>query len=285
MRAGFLGPEGTFSHEAMLATPALDELELIALPTIRDAVIAVQDGEVDRALVPIENSIEGSVNATLDALAFEADRVVVVGEAIHAISQCVIAPGPVALESVQAVVSHPHASAQCARFVRRTMPSARIIASNSTADAVRLVAEHGDGWVALGPGLAAARYGCEVLQAGVEDEPGNETRFVWLAPEGTPAGVPGCSEPAVGGAWKTATVFWGAGTGSSGWLVGCLTELSSRGVNLTRIESRPRRRALGEYMFFVDFEGRDRDPQIAEALEAFASHVEVLRVLGSFPAA
>ena len=112
---------------------------------------------------------------------------------------------------------------------------------------------------------------------------GNETRFVWLAPTGAAAGLPGAVEQR--GPWKTAIVFWGAGSESPGWLVTCLGELSSRGVNMTRIESRPRRQGLGRYMFFVDLEGGDSAPQVVEALDALRGHVEVLRSLGSFPAA
>jgi prephenate dehydratase len=114
------------------------------------------------------------------------------------------------------------------------------------------------------------------LRAGVEDVPDNETRFVWLARVGTPVGG--------GGPWKTAIVFWGVGSEAPGWLVRCLAEFSSRAVNLTRIESRPRKQGLGRYMFFVDVEGRDAEPHVAESLAALGEHVEELRVLGSYPA-
>jgi prephenate dehydratase len=131
--------------------------------------------------------------------------------------------------------------------------------------------------------MAAERYGCQVLRAGVEDIPDNETRFVWLGPLGTPPGAPGLPDPPLG-PWKTAIVFWGVGSEAPGWLVRCLSEFSSRAVNLTRIESRPRKQGLGRYMFFVDFEGRDSEPHVAESLSALNGHVEVLRVIGSFPA-
>ncbi len=282
LRVGFLGPEGTFTHEAVLGLPGADAFELVACPTIFDVVMAVEDGRTDRGLVPIENSIEGSVSATLDALAIETEEVAIVGEVVHSIRQCLIAPAPIDLAAVEVVVSHPQASAQCAHFIRANMPAATVMATSSTADAVRLAAEHGGGWVALGNRLAAARYRCEVLLDGVEDQAGNATRFVLLAPAGT--SVP----PLVSGAddrWKTALVFWGAGTGAPGWLVDCLSELSQRGVNMTRIESRPRKRALGEYLFFVDCDGHREEPAVADALTGLQRHVEVLRVLGSFPAA
>jgi prephenate dehydratase len=158
-----------------------------------------------------------------------------------------------------------------------------VLAGSSTAEAVRMVAEHDGAWAALGNRLAAERYGCQVLRSGVEDVADNETRFVWLAPAGTPPGPPGDRSPL--GPWKTAIVFWGVGAEAPGWLVNCLSEFAARQVNLTRIESRPRKQGLGRYMFFLDLEGRDRDGHVAAALDGLRERVEVLRVLGSFPAA
>lgn len=284
MRIGYLGPEGTFTHEALIAsTEQPQSVEAIPLPTIYDTVMAVHRGEVERALVPIENSLEGSVNATVDALAMEADDVTIVGELVHPIRHCLIARQELGLEEIETVISHPQATAQCARFIRGQLGHARVLAGSSTADAVRMVAEHDGPWAALGNRLAAERYRCHVLQAGVEDLPANETRFVWLAPRGTPAADPALPRPALG-PWKTAIVFWGIGSEAPGWLVGCLAELAARGVNLTRIESRPRKQGLGRYMFFVDLEGGTDEPQVQEALEALGARVELLRVLGSFPA-
>jgi len=283
MRAAYLGPEGTFTQEALLTAPGAASLELVPMPTIYDTVMAVHEGEVERALVPIENSLEGSVNATLDALAMETEDVAILAEVIHPIRQCLIARSPLELDAIETVVSHPQANGQCARFVRTRLPRARVLAAPSTADAVRMVAEHDGAWAALGNRLAAALYGCEVLRAGVEDVAGNETRFVWLGPgDGTP-GLPGDGAPR--GPWKTAIVFWGVGSEAPGWLVACLSELASRGVNLTRIESRPRKQGLGRYMFFADLEGRDSEPHVLAALDGLRAHVEALRVLGSFPAA
>jgi prephenate dehydratase len=147
-----------------------------------------------------------------------------------------------------------------------------------------MVAAHGGAWAALGNRLAAERYGCLVLRAGVEDVAENETRFVWLGPTGAPPGGPG-NRDGSRGPWKTALVFWGVGSEAPGWLVSCLSEFAQREVNLTRIESRPRKQGLGRYMFFLDLEGRATDPHVAEALEGMRARVEVLRVLGSFPAA
>ena len=152
---------------------------------------------------------------------------------------------------------------------------------------MRTVAAHDGPWAALGNRLAAEHYGCVVLRAGVEDVGDNETRFVWLARAGT---APGGPRVATGqatslGPWKTAIVFWGVGSEAPGWLVACLSEFAQRGVNLTRIESRPRKQGLGRYMFFVDLEGREDETHVSAGLTSLRARVERLRVLGSFPSA
>jgi prephenate dehydratase len=280
MRVGYLGPEGTVSHEALMSAPGAEASELVPLPTLHEAVIAVHDGAVERALVPIENSLEGSVNPTLDAIAFETEDVVIVGELRHPVHLHLVAAGPLELAEIRAVVSHPQASGQSARFLRAALPGVPVVAARSTADAVRQVADSFEsGAAAIGTRGAAARYGCVVLREDVEDDPGSETRFVWIARAG--------SEPdAAGeGPFKTALVFWGAGSAGPGWLVRCLSEFAARDVNLTRIESRPRRQGLGEYMFFLDLEGSAADQEVAAAIEGLRANADVVRILGSFPAA
>jgi prephenate dehydratase len=280
MRIAYLGPEGTNSHEALLAATAADAGdEHVPLPTIYDCVVAVQEGEAERAFVPIENALEGSVNATLDALAVETQAVAIAGEVVHPIHTCLIAREALELSAIETVVSHPHANAQCAHFLRTRLPQAQVLAASSTAEAVRRVAEQGGRVAALGSRTAAALYGCEILRADVDDAAGNETRFVWLeAARDRP-------ETAGHGPWKTAIVFWGVGAEAPGWLVRCLSEFAFRGVNLTRIESRPRKQGLGRYMFFIDLEGSASEGPVAEALTGLRAHVEHLRVLGSFRAA
>jgi prephenate dehydratase len=283
IRAGYLGPEGTFTHEALIDAAGGAELELVSFPTIYDTVMAVHEGLVERALVPIENSLEGSVNATLDALAMETEDVRILGEVVHPIRHCLIARAELELSDIEVVVSHPQANAQCGRFIRARLAGATVLSGSSTADAVRMVAEHDGRWAAIGTRVAAERYGCHVLRAGIEDVSDNETRFAWLGPAGAEPGGPDDRAPVLG-PWKTAIVFWGVGSEAPGWLVSCLLEFASREVNLTRIESRPRKQGLGRYMFFADLEGHDAEPHVAEALEAMRADVEVLRVLGSFPA-
>jgi prephenate dehydratase len=148
-------------------------------------------------------------------------------------------------------------------------------AAASTAEAVREVAASGEPWGALGAASAAGIYGCVVLREAVEDTPDNVTRFVWIAPDGT--------RPTGEGRWRTTLVFSELGDDHPGALVEALTEFSSRRVNLTRIESRPRRRGLGRYMFFIDLDGAESEPPVAEAIEALRSKAESVRILGSYP--
>jgi prephenate dehydratase len=282
MRVGYFGPPGTFTEEALRAS-APDGVEPVPLPSIYATVTAVQDGTVQRGVVPIENALEGSVDATLDALAVETEDVVIVAEVVLPISHCLIAREEIDLGDITVVASHPQANAQCARFLRERLPNARVLAASSTSDAVRMVADNGEpGWAAIGNRLAADLYGCRVLREGVQDLADNVTRFVWLARAGE---QPAAEAAPDGGRWKTSVVFWGSGDATPGWLVRCLSELAFRGVNLTRIESRPRRMGLGHYMFFVDLEGHAAQAPVDEALSGLRGHCEGLRTLGTYPAA
>ncbi len=275
MRVAYLGPAGTFSEDAVRAAAADTAIDPLPEPTIYDAITAVHERRADRALVPFENSIEGSVRATLDTLAFDAPSVAIVGEHDQPISNNLIARAEIPLSEIEVVLSHPQASAQCARFIRAELTRAQVRTAPSTADAVREVAARDEPWAALG-GVSAARiYDCVVLRESVEDDPGNVTRFVWIAPAGTTA---------VGaGPWKTTLSFSELGADHPGALVDALTEFSSRELNLTRIESRPLRRGLGRYMFFIDVEGAEEDAAVADAIGALRSKAENVRVIGSYP--
>jgi prephenate dehydratase len=264
MRVGYFGPPGTFTEEA-LRFSAPPGVERVALPSILATVLAVQQGDVERAVVPIENALEGSVDATLDALSVDAEDVVIVGEVVRPISHYLIAREPLALDEISVVVSHPQALGQCTRFLRGELPGARTTSANgSTAEAVRTVAQTAEpGWAAIGTQLAAELYGCVVVRERIEDRSDNQTRFVWLA---RAADAPAALPPADDARWKSSLVFWGD-------------------VNLTRIESRPRRVGLGSYLFFVDLEGDARGAVVSAALDALAVHCEGLRLLGTYPAA
>jgi prephenate dehydratase len=275
VRVAYLGPRGTFSEEALLAT-APPGAEPVPLPTVDAVVRAVEDGAADRGVVPIESATEGSVDATLDALA--ASPVTIVREVVRPISHALITRSELPLERITTVASHPQALAQCADFLRTELPWARALAWSSTAEAVLETAARPEPWAAIGTPRAAELYGCVVLRERIEGRAGNETRFVWVAPAGTP---PDPARPAS----KTSLAFWGAGAAEPGWLVRCLSEFAFRGVNLTRIESRPRKDRLGQYVFFVDLEGAAGAERVAAAIEGLRAHCDEVRVLGTYPAA
>ncbi len=275
MRIAYLGPAGTFTEDALGEAIPEGGFEPLRTATIPDAILAVERGEAERAVVPIENSLEGSVRPTLDTLAFEAGAVTIVGEHDYRVRVHLIAREGTRAENVEAVLSHPQPLAQCQRFLRETFPAVELRNASSTAAAVRMVSESSRPWAALGARAAAALYGCELLREGVEDQDDNVTRFVWIAAAG--------SEPEGSGPWKTSLVFSEVGADHPGALVECLGEFSDRGINLTRIESRPLRQGLGQYMFFCDLEGRETDSTVAEAIAALRTKAASVRILGSYP--
>jgi prephenate dehydratase len=276
VKIAYLGPAGTFTEDALYeALGGRQDFEPLRTPTIDEAILAVERGEAERALVPFENSIEGSVRGTLDTLAFEAESVMIVGEHDFGVRAMLIAREPIEPARAEAVLSHPQPLAQCARFLRDTLPQAERRVASSTAEAVREVSESDRPWVAIGARSAADLYGCTILREGIEDEANNITRFVWIGPAGT--------EPYPGRAWKTSLVFSELGADHPGALVEALQEFSSRGVNLARIESRPLRSELGRYMFFCDLEGSTSDPVVDDAITALRTKAASVRILGSYP--
>ncbi|HEV2062083.1 MAG TPA: prephenate dehydratase domain-containing protein, partial [Solirubrobacteraceae bacterium] len=196
MRAGYLGPQGTFSEEALLAT-APDGAEAVPMATVDAVVRAVAEGTAERGLVPIESAAEGSIDATLDALA--TSPVTILREVVRPISHALIARSEIPLERITTVVSHPQALAQCAEFLRAELPGATALAWSSTAEAVLEASARAEPWAAIGTPRAAELYGCVVLREGIEGRAGNQTRFVWIAPAGTPVQRP----------TKTSLAFWG----------------------------------------------------------------------------
>jgi prephenate dehydratase len=275
MRVAFLGPAGTFTEDALREAAPDEEIEAVRMPTVHDAILAVERGEAERALVPFENSIEGSVRSTLDTLAFDTKTVTIAGEYDFRVHAHLIARQGTELEQISAILSHPQPLAQCAGFLREHLPGVERRSVSSTAEAVRMVGESVRPWAAIGARAAADLYGCTVLREGIEDEADNVTRFVWIAPADT--------KPTGAGPWRTSLVFSELGADHPGALVDALHEFSSRGVNLSRIESRPLRQGLGRYMFFCDLEGAVDDQPVAEALEALRAKAESVRILGSYP--
>jgi prephenate dehydratase len=277
VKVAYLGPAGTFSEDALRVAAGDDAYEALPLPSVYDAILAVAEGGAERALVPFENSIEGSVRVTLDTLALDAPAVAIVGEHDQQIRHSLIAARSIDLGEIRVVVSHPQPLAQCARFLRSELGTAELRAAPSTAEAVKEVIDHADGLAAIGPVSAAELYGCVVLREGIEDADDNVTRFIWLAPRGVAASG--------GGPWRTSLCFAELGADHPGALVEALTEFSDRDVNLTRIESRPLRQGLGRYMFFVDLEGDAAEPPVAAAIDALRTKAESVRVLGTYPVA
>ncbi len=280
-RAAFLGPAGTFSEEALLASARPEAVEPLPYGSIHEAVIALRDGDAELALVPIENSLEGSIDVTLDLLAEQAAHVQISGEALLRVRHALIAAREAPMAEITTVLSHPAVPAQCTRLLRGELAHATVRPAASTAEAVRSVVEMGDpATAALGTVLAAEIYGGTVLREDVQDRDDNETRFVWLTRDGSAPPL-----RAEGGGRRCSIVFWGPGTDHAGWLVGCLGEFASREINLTKIESRPRRGRLGSYMFFADLDAGAAEPAVAEALERLQRICDEVRVLGSYAAA
>jgi prephenate dehydratase len=274
-RIAFLGPEGTFSEQALLSQPDYAAMELVACDSIPDVLHAVTSGQVEVGLVPIENAIEGSVNVTLDALIFDHD-LRMQREVVIPIVMCLLAPAGVGIGGIERVVSMPVATAQCRTFLSEHLPRAEHVVANSTAGAARLVAEEADGRsAAIGTSLAGEVHGLEVLAEDIEDHRGNETRFVAVTRGGVPAPT--------GHDKTTIVVFQRADRPGS--LLSILQEFAARAINLTRLESRPTKRGLGDYCFIIDLEGHVGDELVADALRDLKSKNEDVLFLGSYHAA
>jgi prephenate dehydratase len=271
----FLGPEGTFTAEA--ATLAAPDAKRSAQTTIGEVFAVVRDGSVDLGVVPIENMIEGSVNATLDELAFGATGAYIRGEVLVPISMSLLARPGVALRDVTVLRSHPHALAQCRDWIADHLPGVELQASTSTAEAAREVAEgevDPSVTAVLGPAVAGRRYGLESLATDIHDRAGNLTRFAVLGRR---------MHPATGADKTSVVVFFGEDR--PGLLLRILDELALRGINLTKVESRPTKTTLGDYCIFIDCDAHPEEERLAEALRSVHRHVADLRVLGAYPRA
>ena len=274
-RIAFLGPPGTFTEEALLTQADLAGEELVPMRSVPDALTAVQAGNADLALVPIENSIEGSVNVTLDTLTFELDLLVQREVALAVELNLLAAPG-IGLGDLRRVMSIPHATAQCRSFLARELPGVELVASNSTAEAAEEVGtKRPPETAAIGTRLAAKLYGLEVLAADIVDHRDNQTRFVLVGREGVPAPT---------GHDKTSIVCF-QDADRPGSLHAILGQFSARNINLTKLESRPTKRGLGDYCFLIDLEGHLADEVVADCLRDLHAQLADVKFLGSYPAA
>ena len=268
-RVAYFGPAGTFTEEAALSydSTAL----LIPFPTIPAVAVSVSTGMADEGVVPIENSIEGSVNDTLDLLIHES-QTLIRQEIILPIEQCLLVKPGTPTTAIEVVYSHPQALAQCRRFLERCFPKAQLVAALSTAAAVEEMMKAPSPSAAIGPHRAAVLWGAQVLARGIQDHKPNLTRFVVLAQ----------TDHAPTGSDKTSFCFSFA-EDKPGLLLSVLQEFANRNINLAKVESRPSKDSLGKYIFLIDMEGHRLDPVIAEALVRVQSKCDLFKVFGSYP--
>jgi prephenate dehydratase len=273
MRVAYLGPAGTFSEEAVARCDLARGGEAAPYPSFADAYAALRRGEVDAALLPIENSIEGSVAVTLDLLVHEPGPLIR-RELLLPVRQHLLARPGTRLEDIARVLSHPQPFGQCRGFLRERLPRATLEPTHSTAEAAVLVAKGAPGAAAIGSRAAADRYGLVLLAESIQDVDENFTRFVLLA---------GADE-APTGSDRTSIAFT-LDRDRPGGLYEVLGEFARRGLNLSKVESRPMKSAVGHYVFFLDFEGHRLDAAAAAALDGVSGRVHRLELLGSYPRA
>jgi prephenate dehydratase len=272
-RIGYLGPAGTFTEQAARSLPEASGAELVPADGVHAAIGTVRAGEADAACVPVENSVEGSVTATLDALVDDPPLVAVREVVLPVRFSVLVRPGTTA-GAVRTVTTHPHAAAQVRGWLAANLPNATVLATSSTAAAAVAVA-NGEADAAVTAPVAALHYPLDVLANDVADVPDAVTRFLLVRPPGPP--------PAPTGADRTSLVV--VTEDRTGALMEVLTEFAVRGVNLTRIESRPAKGRLGEYRFFLDCDGHVADARVGDALAALHRRCPQLRFLGSYPRA
>jgi prephenate dehydratase len=277
-RLGYLGPEATFTEAAARTLPAAGEL--IAYPTVPAALDAVRHDDVDGAVVPVESSVEGSVNATLDEL-IRGAPLVITAEVLLPVAMALLARPGTVLGTVRTIVTHPVAEAQCRRWVSAKLPEAGITVTTSTAAAAAAVAAGETGPsgkydAAIAAPVAAERYGLETLATAIGDNPDAVTRFVLVRKPASP--------PPPTGADRTSLVAF-IRDDHPGALLEILEQFAARGVNLSRIESRPTGNGMGRYCFAVDCEGHVADARVGEALMGLRRVCADVRFLGSYPRA
>ncbi|MCL4378565.1 MAG: prephenate dehydratase [Actinobacteria bacterium] len=272
-KIAYLGPEGTFSEEALINYVGKErDIVMVPITTISEVIKSVDRGEVDRGLVPIENSIEGAVNITQDILMFESEAKII-GEIIIPIEHHLIGKKGTKISDIKKIISIPHATAQCRYFLTNNFTDLEIIAANSTAEAVKKLVNMENDVAAIGPKIAAELYNLEILASDIEDNKENKTRFVMV----------GNSIAPQTGNDKTSIVCF-LKKDKPGSLYNILKEFAERNINLTRLESRPAKKDLGDYVFMIDMEGHVHDKNIYEAIESLRNKVYLVKILGSYPA-
>ncbi len=277
-RIGFFGPFGTFTEQALRTQADLVDSELVPFRSVPDVLDAVANGDIDAGFVPIENSIEGTVNFTQDALIFDYE-LLIQREVVLDIEHCLLARKGTTLADVTIVHSIPVATAQCSGWLRTTLPHADVQVANSTADAARTVGRIGaeeTGMAALAPANAAALYGLEVIARDIADHAGNQTRFVLVVREGIPAST---------GHDKTGIVVFQRAD-EPGSLISILQEFAARRINLSLLSSRPTKAGgLGDYCFIIYADGHVGDELMADVLRDLHTKQGGVKFLGSYPAA
>jgi prephenate dehydratase len=275
-RYAFLGPAGTFTEQALRQLPAARYADLLPFPTVTAALDAVRDGDADAAVVPLENSVEGGVAATLDELA-TGDLLHITRELLVEVQFSLLARSGTSVSDIKRVATHPHAAAQCRRWLATHLPDAEVVYESSTAHAAAIVAGAGSQYqAAIAAPVAATTYRLATLATKVADRDGAITRFVLVSRPGPP--------PPRTGADKTSLVVF-IRDNHPGALLELLQQFADRGVDLTRIESRPTGTALGQYCFSIDAVGHQDDSSIEAALAGLQRTSAEVRVLGSYPRA
>lgn len=270
MRVGFLGPRGTYAELAARSQFG-EKVKVVPYPMITNVAEAVARGDVQVGVIPIESLREGPVGEALDALAWT--DVKVQAEIVAPISHSLLGVPGAKLGEITQVFSHPQALAQSREFLRKNLPKAELIEMTSTAKAAEQVGKlKQPHMAAIGPKALADLYELKVLGEDIQSGELNITRFLCLAKED--------SKPT--GRDKTSIVFY-TSQDRPGILHEILGEFAVRNINLTKIESRPSKKALGDYLFFIDFEGHREDPKVKEALECVKSNTAMLKMLGSYP--
>jgi prephenate dehydratase len=275
-RIGYLGPDGTFTQQALRTQADLVGVDHIPFRTVVDVLDAVNDGSISLGFVPIENSIEGTVNYTQDALVFDHD-LLIQREVVLDIEMCLLAKKGTTLQSITKIFSMPVATAQCHAYIRQHAPQAEMFVANSTAEAARIVGDSDDITVgAVAPRNAASIYGLEVIAENIADEAGNQTRFVLVAKEGIPAKT---------GNDRTAIVVFQRAN-EPGSLLSILQEFAARRINLSQLISRPTKKGgLGDYCFIMYLDGHIRDELVSDALRDLHAKQGDVKFIGSYPAA